>query len=151
MVEKKLTQAEKEKREQVAQAIAKDDPRMPMSKKMAIATDVAKETAEGLLSEQEGLLRKKVKLMLSNVIARMQELMDDSKIEALVDTITSQLTVAAQEQEAEKEETPKIDDISSIGDTEQEPEGMVSEMSAMAGGAVQGYAGNAFIGEYEDE
>ena len=151
LVEKKLTQAEKEKREQVAQAIAKDDPKMPMGKKMAIATDVAKKTADGLLSEQEGLLRKKVKLMLSNVIARMQELMDDSKIEALVDTITSQLTVAAQEQEAEKEETPEIDDISSIGDTEQEPEGMVSEMSAMAGGAVQGYAGNAFIGEYEDE
>jgi hypothetical protein len=44
--EKKLTTAEKEKREEVAKAIEKDDPDMPMDKKMAIATSTAKRVAE---------------------------------------------------------------------------------------------------------
>lgn len=45
--EKTLTKAEMEKREEIAQAISRDDPSMPMSKKMAIATSKAKEVAEG--------------------------------------------------------------------------------------------------------
>ena len=44
--EKMLTPAEKKKREEVAQAIERDDPSMPMSKKMAIATATAKRVAE---------------------------------------------------------------------------------------------------------
>lgn len=44
--EKKLTRAELKKREEVAQAIEKDDPDMPMDKKMAIATATAKKVAE---------------------------------------------------------------------------------------------------------
>ena len=44
--EKTLTAAEKRKREEVAQAIKRDNPDMPMDKKMAIATSVAKKTAE---------------------------------------------------------------------------------------------------------
>lgn len=44
--EKKLTPAEKKKREEIAKAIEKDQPDMPMDKKMAIATAQAKKVAE---------------------------------------------------------------------------------------------------------
>ena len=44
--EKTLTPAEKKKREEIAKAIEKDDPDMPMDKKMAIATATAKRVAE---------------------------------------------------------------------------------------------------------
>lgn len=44
--EKVLTKAEKKKREEVAQAIERDNPGMPMAKKMAIATATAKRVAE---------------------------------------------------------------------------------------------------------
>ena len=45
--EKTLTAAEKKKREEIAKAIEKDEPDMPMDKKMAIATAQAKKVAEG--------------------------------------------------------------------------------------------------------
>lgn len=44
--EKKLTKAELKKREEVAKAIEKENPNMPMDKKMAIATATAKKVAE---------------------------------------------------------------------------------------------------------
>lgn len=44
--EKKLTSAEMKKREEVAKAIERDQPEMPMGKKMAIATATAKKVAE---------------------------------------------------------------------------------------------------------
>ena len=44
--EKKLTKAELKKREEVAKAIERDNPGMPMDKKMAIATSTAKRVAE---------------------------------------------------------------------------------------------------------
>jgi len=44
--EKKLTSAEMKKREEVAKAIERDQPGMPMGKKMAIATATAKRVAE---------------------------------------------------------------------------------------------------------
>lgn len=46
MEEKVLTPAEKKKREEIAQAIERDNPDMPMDKKMAIATATAKKVAE---------------------------------------------------------------------------------------------------------
>ena len=46
LVEKKLTPAELKKREEIAKAIEKDNPDMPMDKKMAIATATAKRVAE---------------------------------------------------------------------------------------------------------
>ena len=49
--EKKLTPNELKKREKVAKAIKRDDPDMPMDKKMAIATAVAKKTAENYLHD----------------------------------------------------------------------------------------------------
>ena len=45
--EKKLTPAEMKKREEIAQAIERENPDMPMGKKMAIATAQAKKVAEG--------------------------------------------------------------------------------------------------------
>lgn len=49
--EKHLTPAEKRKREEVAQAIHREHPDMPMGKKMAIATQTAKNVAEGWSDE----------------------------------------------------------------------------------------------------
>lgn len=46
--EKMLTPAEMKKREEVAMAIKRDNPKMPMGKKMAIATATAKKVAEDL-------------------------------------------------------------------------------------------------------
>jgi len=43
--ERKLTPAELKKREKVAKAIERDNPDMPMDKKMAIATATAKKSA----------------------------------------------------------------------------------------------------------
>jgi len=45
LAERKLTDAEEDKREDVAKAIEKDSPKMPMGKKMAIATAQAKKSA----------------------------------------------------------------------------------------------------------
>jgi hypothetical protein len=46
MNEKTLTPAEKKKREEIAKAMERDNPNMPMDKKMAIATAQAKKVAE---------------------------------------------------------------------------------------------------------
>ena len=46
--EKKLTPAEMKKREEVAKAIERENPNMPMGKKMAIATATAKKVAESI-------------------------------------------------------------------------------------------------------
>ena len=51
MEEKVLTPAEKKKREEIAQAIERDNPDMPMDKKMAIATATAKKVAEEVRTE----------------------------------------------------------------------------------------------------
>jgi hypothetical protein len=48
MNEKTLTPAELKKRKEVADAIKRENPNMPMAKKMAIATATAKKVAEGL-------------------------------------------------------------------------------------------------------
>ncbi len=54
--EKKLTPAEMKKREEVAKAIKRENPDMPMGKKMAIATATAKKVAEGFDDEDVELL-----------------------------------------------------------------------------------------------
>jgi len=51
--EKKLTAAEMKKREEIAQAIERDNPKMPMGKKMAIATSTAKKVAEETTLEED--------------------------------------------------------------------------------------------------
>ena len=52
--EKKLTPAEMKKREEVAKAIERENPKMPMGKKMAIATSTAKKVAEEVEQLEEG-------------------------------------------------------------------------------------------------
>lgn len=52
--EKTLTPAEMKKREEVAKAIERENPNMPMSKKMAIATATAKKVAEETEELMEG-------------------------------------------------------------------------------------------------
>lgn len=51
MGEKTLTSNEKKKREEIAQAMKRDNPDMPMAKKMAIATAQAKKVAESDVKE----------------------------------------------------------------------------------------------------
>ena len=53
MDEKTLTPAEMKKREEIAMAIAKKTPNMPMAKKMAIATAAAKKVAENVENLEE--------------------------------------------------------------------------------------------------
>jgi hypothetical protein len=50
--EKTLTPAEKKKREEIAKAIERDNPKMPMDKKMAIATATAKKVAESSIKDR---------------------------------------------------------------------------------------------------
>jgi len=58
--EKTLTPAEKKKREEIAQAIARDDPKMPMDKKMAIATATAKRVAESVSDRTKDLIERAI-------------------------------------------------------------------------------------------
>ena len=70
--EKTLTPAETKKREEVAMAIKRENPKMPMAKKMAIATATAKKVAEdfeGVISE----LPSHTKDILESVFGRLSE------------------------------------------------------------------------------
>jgi len=51
LMEKQLTAAELKKREEIAKAMERENPDMPMDKKMAIATAAAKRVAEGVEEE----------------------------------------------------------------------------------------------------
>lgn len=59
MQEKTLTPAEKKKREEIAKAMERDNPGMPMAKKMAIATATAKKVAEEAKPDAVEVMRKK--------------------------------------------------------------------------------------------
>jgi hypothetical protein len=52
LTEKKLTKPELKKREKIAKAMEKGDPKMDMEKKMAIATSIAKRVAERLKAKK---------------------------------------------------------------------------------------------------
>ena len=58
LIEKKLTPAEIKKREEIAKAIEKDNPKMDMSKKMAIATATAKRVAEKIVDDVATIMEK---------------------------------------------------------------------------------------------
>jgi len=94
MEEKTLTPAELKKREKIAKAIERDNPDMPMDKKMAIATATAKRVAESKDDEYhktlsqtknsyEGIaaLKKKHGMSHTKAVATMSRLMKDSKPE----------------------------------------------------------------------
>lgn len=62
LIEKKLTPAEMKKREEVAKAIERENPDMPMPQKMAIATATAKKVAESDQSDRMSSPLKKARL-----------------------------------------------------------------------------------------
>lgn len=70
--EKKLTPAELKKREEVAKAIKRENPRMPMAKKMAIATATAKKVAEDL-DAAIGDLSPRIRETMKTVFNRLNE------------------------------------------------------------------------------
>ena len=94
--EKTLTPAEKKKREEIAKAIEKDNPDMPMDKKMAIATATAKRVAEASDSDyhktlgptknsDEGIaaLKKKHGMTHDQAKATIKRLMGEEKIDEI--------------------------------------------------------------------
>lgn len=70
--EKKLTPAEMKKREEVAKAIKRENPKMPMAKKMAIATATAKKVAEDLAAAI-GELSPRLQETMKTVFDRLNE------------------------------------------------------------------------------
>ena len=77
--EKTLTPAEKKKREEIAKAMEKDNPDMPMDKKMAIATATAKRVAEEKTVRQ--LLDPKKEVMVVKMMGKRHKVIviDKSK------------------------------------------------------------------------
>lgn len=74
--EKKLTPAEMKKREEVAKAIKRENPKMPMAKKMAIATATAKKVAEDLdvaISELSPRLQETMKTVFDRLNEENQQ------------------------------------------------------------------------------
>jgi hypothetical protein len=76
IMEKKLTPAEMKKREEIAQAMERENPGMDMSKKMAIATATAKKVAEEVVEEAmdhskmtDAELKKHINTRMKNAVA----------------------------------------------------------------------------------
>ncbi len=74
--EKTLTPAELKKREEVAKAVERENPKMPMGKKMAIATSTAKRVAEETLP---GLLEDLSDYNRNTMLAVFDKLSDENK------------------------------------------------------------------------
>jgi len=74
--EKTLTPAELKKREEVAKAVERENPKMPMGKKMAIATATAKKVAEETLS---GLLQDLSEHKQKTMLAVFDKLSEENK------------------------------------------------------------------------
>ena len=79
--EKNLTPAEMKKREEVARAIERENPNMPMAKKMAIATATAKKVAESY--DPEGEMAKTELRAIAHKALQLHSMMeDDDQLEA---------------------------------------------------------------------
>lgn len=89
--EKTLTPAEKKKREEIAQAIERENPNMPMAMKMAIATKTAKRVAEEV--DDEGKMAKGQLMRMVNQASALAQMMDDDK--QLDGWVQSKLTMAS--------------------------------------------------------
>jgi serine protease inhibitor len=96
LLEKHLTPAEKTKREDIAQAIHRSDPGMPMAKKMAIATAQAKKVAEARDPREYDYEGDMAKSQLRSIIANAQTvhdmLEDDTNI---AEWVQSKITLSA--------------------------------------------------------
>lgn len=82
--EKKLTPAEMKKREEVAKAIARENPNMPMGKKMAIATATAKKVAENYdeMDYEGEMARSELAAICDKSEKLMNMMSDDMQLEA---------------------------------------------------------------------
>lgn len=81
--EKTLTPAELKKREEVAKAIGRENPDMPMAKKMAIATATAKKVTEDVDYDYEGEMAKAELRAMSHKADQLAGMMsDDQQLEA---------------------------------------------------------------------
>jgi hypothetical protein len=89
--EKKLTPAEMKKREEVAKAIERENPNMPMGMKMAIATKTAKRVAEE--ADDEGRMARGQLNRMINQASGLVRVMDDYK--QLDGWVQSKLTMAS--------------------------------------------------------
>jgi hypothetical protein len=89
--EKTLTPAEKKKREEVAKAIERENPKMPMGMKMAIATKTAKRVAEEV--DDEGKMAKGQLMRMVNQASALAQMMEDDK--QLDGWVQSKLTMAS--------------------------------------------------------
>lgn len=88
--EKKLTAAEMKKREEVAQAIERDTPDMPMAKKMAIATATAKRVAEEADVESvDDLTEEELVEAYSAVLEALYESLDDETRQVMEEMLES--------------------------------------------------------------
>jgi len=99
LLEKHLTPAEKTKREEIAQAIHRSNPDMPMAKKMAIATAQAKKVAEGTVTEKfwdnEGeMIKSQLKAIVDKSNSIISRLNDMSELEAWVQSSVSDANYA---------------------------------------------------------
>jgi hypothetical protein len=120
-----------------------------MGKKMGIATNVAKRTAEGLITEEDiTQLSARIRQMLANILARMPELNQSSPeekaeiAEPLIDTLVSDLTQAAS-QKSEKQPGGEEEEAEEIQKAMTEEE-ILPEASGAAGGAGMGHMNGAW-------
>jgi uncharacterized protein YeaO (DUF488 family) len=89
--EKTLTPAEKKKREEVAQAIERDNPDMPMAKKMAIATSTAKKVAEEVDLNTQQFIDSIMAELDEEGQQILQSILDEEGIESAVSLIQEAL------------------------------------------------------------
>lgn len=116
--EKTLTPAEKKKREEVAKAIERDNPNMPMAKKMAIATATAKKVAEGIedvssynnrrLSSIAGNPNHPDAAAAKGELARRRMRNEDVELDEATDSQTTKLRQLAQLGLVDKEQVNKL-------------------------------------------
>ena len=96
LLEKHLTPAEKTKREEIAQAIHRSNPDMPMAKKMAIATAQAKKVAEALDPHEYDYEGDMAKSQLRSIIANAQtvhDMLEDNT--NIAEWVQSKITLSA--------------------------------------------------------
>jgi hypothetical protein len=92
VLEKKLTPAEMKKREEVAKAIERENPDMPMGKKMAIATATAKKVAEATVDTADIEKRKMISQPDKDKLSKLHAMMAAEKKpvkEAKLDAVNS--------------------------------------------------------------
>jgi hypothetical protein len=117
--ERSLTPGEKKKREEIAKAIERDNPSMPMDKKMAIATDRAKTSAENYASD------KNPKRVTSVDVDQAKRDLQHAKLVKKRQSVKTEVTVntadIAKKQMINKSDKDKLSKIRQMLDKEKKP------------------------------